>query len=244
MNPSFHPRTSSRRKLALGLLSSGLLLLPALHAAFERLPLHTGWQLRQLEPRDTLAQEDLAPRVHPAALAIRRMPAMVHDVLLDHRRIETPWLPGRAEACRWVSDKDWLYSVEFPCAEPNAIAFLHFRGLDSMVDVYLNGNRLASSASALVPLRVEVTGQLRPRNSLVLHFHTIFARGDGPKPEPLRTFRGQPVRRSGSNYSAYLGPQPYFSRVGVFDAIDLEITHGTEFREVLAVATVDDTFAR
>jgi beta-mannosidase len=228
----------------MSLLASGLLLLPALHAAFERLPLHTGWQLRQLEPRDTLAPEDLAPTARPEALAVRRMPAMVHDVLRDHQRIEAAWLPGLAEACRWVSDKDWLYSVEFTCAEPGAIAFLHFRGLDTLVDVYLNGTRIASAATSLVPLRVEVTGRLRPRNFLVLHFHTIFARGDRPKPEPHRSFRGQPVRRSGSNYSAYLGPQPYFSRVGVFDTIDLEITRGTEFREVLAVATVDDTFTR
>jgi beta-mannosidase len=228
----------------MGLLASGLLLLPSLHAVFERLPLHTGWQLRQLEPRDTLAPEDLVPAGHPDALAIRLMPAMVHDVLRDHQRIESAWLPGRAEAYRWVSDKDWLYSVEFPCAEPGAIAFLHFRGLDTLVDVYLNGIRIASSASALVPLRVEVTGRLRQRNSLVLHFHTIFARADRTRPEPHRTFRGQPVRRSGSNYSAYLGPQPYFSRVGVFDAIELEITRGTEFHEVLAVATVDEALTR
>jgi hypothetical protein len=220
------------------------LLLSPLHAAFERIPLHTGWQLRQLEPRDTLAAADLAPGPRSGALAVRRMPAMVHDILLDHKRIETPWLPGRAEACRWVSDQDWVYAVEFPCAEPGAIAFLHFRGLDTLVDVYLNGARIASSASALVPLRVEVSGRLQARNSLTLHFHSIFARSDRAKPEPLRSFRGQPVRRSGSNYSAYLGPRPYFSRVGVFDAIELEITRGTEFREVLAVATLDEALTR
>jgi beta-galactosidase/beta-glucuronidase len=240
MNSSSPTRLSVRQKFALSLLACGLWLFSPLHAAFERIPLQTGWQLRQLEPRDTLAPEDLAPGVHPEALPIRRMPAMVHDILLDHRRIETPWLPGRAEACRWVSDKDWLYSVEFPCAEPGAIAFLHFRGLDTLVDVYLNGERIASSASAVAPLRVEITGRLRARNSLVLHFHTIFARGDRTKPDPLRTFRDQPVRRAQPNYSAYLGPRPYFSRVGVFDAIELEITRGTEFRDVLAVATLDD----
>ncbi|MDI1248794.1 MAG: hypothetical protein PSV13_08025 [Lacunisphaera sp.] len=234
---------NTRRKLILGLFAAGLGLLPSLHAAFERIPLHTGWQLRQLEPRDTLAAEDLAAGVHPEALAVRRMPAMVHDILLDHRRIETPWQAGGAEACRWVSDTDWLYSVEFPCAEPDAIAFLHFRGLDTLVDVYLNGTRIASAASSLVPLRVEVTGQLRPRNTLALHFHSIFARHDGAKPEPHRTFRGQPVRRSGSNYGTYLGPRPYFSRGGVFDTIELELTRGTEFREVLAVATLDDALA-
>jgi beta-galactosidase/beta-glucuronidase len=237
-------RPATRQKCALGLFACVLFLTPAIHAAFERVPLHTGWQLRQLEPRDTLAPEDLAPGARTGALAIRRMPAMVHDVLLDHGRIETPWLPGRAEACRWVSDKDWIYAAEFPCAEPGAIAFLHFRGLDALVDVYLNGIRIASSASAVAPLRVEVTGRLRARNSLVLHFHTIFARGDRTKPEPLRTFRGQPVRRSTSNYSAYLGPRPYFSRVGVFDAVELELTRGTEFRDVLAVATLDDAFTR
>jgi beta-galactosidase/beta-glucuronidase len=244
MNPQSSVSIFSRRIAALGLLALGLSLLPSLHAAFERIPLQSGWQLRQLEPRDTLTPEDLSPGVRSGDLAIRRMPAMVHDVLLDHQRIETPWKAGGAEACRWVSDNDWLYSVEFPCADPGAIAFLHFRGLDTLVDVYLNGSRLVSSASALVPLRVEVTGKLRARNSLALHFHTIFARSDGAKPEPHKIFRGQPVRRSGSNYSAYLGPRPYYSRVGVYDAIELELTRGTEFRDVLAVATLDDALTR
>ena len=27
--------------------------------------------------------------------------------------IETPWLPGRAEACRWVAEQDWVYATSF-----------------------------------------------------------------------------------------------------------------------------------
>ncbi len=45
---------------------------------------------------------------------------MVHDVLLQHGKIETPWLSGRAEECQWVADRDWVYAVRFPATDPKA----------------------------------------------------------------------------------------------------------------------------
>ena len=52
------------------------------------------------------------------------------------------------------------------------------------------------------------------------------------------------VRRPNNNYSNYLGPFPYFSRVGVYDGIFLETTEGTAMEEVVADASLDESLTR
>ena len=168
---------------------------------------------------------------------------MVHDVLLAADKIEQPWLPGAAEKCRWVAERDWLYAVTIPCPGASREVWLRFAGLDTIVDVYLNGERIASHSNMYTPLAVEIGGRLRERNTIVLHFHTVFDLS-GPKPVPIQMAGGDPtrrVRRPPSNYSTYLGPQPYYSRVGVYDTIAVDTNDGSVLEDVLADATLDET---
>lgn len=202
-------------------------------ASWTRIGLKNNWHLRQLEPTPILDPATLAGAINPQGsdwLAAPTMPAMVHDILREHGVIEAPWLPGRAEACRWVAQKDWLYATQFRADAPNREAWLHFKGLDTIVDVYLNGERIASHSNMYLPLQVNVTGRLRPRNTLVLHFHTVFDLS-GDKPKPIRRLPGDPPRRvtrPNNSYNKYLGPNPWFSRVGVYDGVFLEFTGGAE----------------
>jgi len=39
-----------------------------------------------------------------------RMPAQVHDVLLEHGRIADPHVGHNAAACVWVAESDWVYA--------------------------------------------------------------------------------------------------------------------------------------
>lgn len=200
-----------------------------------------GWRIKSIPPEPSLSEDRLANAISkdsPGWLATATMPAMVHDILQQHELIEAPWRPGAAEACQWVAEKDWLYACTFTASSPKAPAILHFYGLDTLVDVYLNGQRLGSHANMYWPLHVDVTGKLQAQNNLVLHFHTVFEDENGKK-KPLRQRNGQPVRRPGQNYGSYLGPRPLFSRVGVYDRITLEVFHGTRLAKVAANATVD-----
>ncbi len=79
-------------------------------------------------------------------LSISAMPAMVHDILIDHKLIEKPWLPDKAESCKWVAEADWLYAVNFK-AEQTPSSFLSFLGLDTNVDIYLNGRLIGSNSN-------------------------------------------------------------------------------------------------
>src|SRR5689334_17102937 len=88
------------------------------HAAAARTELVQGWKLRSVSPRPALdaalLKEAAGAPANGEWLPVARMPAMVHDVLLAAGRIEQPWLPGAAEKCRWVAERDWLYAVTIP----------------------------------------------------------------------------------------------------------------------------------
>jgi len=162
---------------------------------------------------------------------------MVHDVLLDHKVIEVPWLPGRADSCKWVAETDWIYSVKFQ-ADPEKTSFIRFDGMDVMVDVYLNGRYLGSHSNMYLPLRIDVTNNLKPENCLVIHFHTPFQRRGGLL-ETIHEFKGMEVRHSTHNYDNYLGAVPYFCRIGVYDGIFLETTSGSEISEAVVNASLN-----
>jgi hypothetical protein len=212
-------------------------------APFQQIEIATGWRIKSFAPRDKLDPAFLAEAVEARSgdewLTVSNMPAMVPDVLLQQGRIEEPWLPGRAAAYQWIAEKDWAYAVRFQTTEPEAESWLKFQGLDTIVDVYLNGALIASQANMFLPLAVNVTGKLRSENTLVLHFHSVYE-GSGGDRKQVRQHRGNPVRRPASNHGTYLGPNPSFSRVGVFDKIFLEVTHGSALTKVSAGSSLDE----
>lgn len=216
----------------------------------ERTILTHGWRLKQIDPTDSLGEHLLREAARgdwtESWLEVQAMPAMVHDVLLSHGTIETPWLPGRAEACRWVAEQDWVYAVRFDLPDPERQRFLRFKGLDTIVDVYLNGERVAQQSNMFMPLRLDVTGRVQRENTLVLHFRTVFDLS-GAQPEPIKYVDGderRPVRRPQNNYNTYLGPYPYYSRVGIFDDVVLEAVDRGELTDLLVDAAVSGDLSR
>ena len=202
--------------------------------------LDKGWKIKAIMPAEkltTIQLDSTRKQTGNEWYSVSKMPMMVHDVLLENGKIETPWLPGRAEACKWVAESDWIYSLNFP-ADPKGVSYLRFNGMDVMVDIYLNGKFLVSHSNMHLPLRIDVTNKLKTQNSIVIHFHTTFKRV-GDKMEILNRYKGAEVRHSTHNYDNYLGAVPYFSRIGVYDDIALETTGGSELSEVLVDASLN-----
>jgi len=140
------------------LCAAALIFAGAVHAAVGRTELDRGWKIRSVSPRVALDAPLLEEAVSTLAsggwLPVARMPAMVQDVLLAAGQIEQPWLPGAAEKCRWVAERDWLYAVTIPSPGASREVWLRFAGLDTIVDVYLNGERIASHSNMYTPLAV------------------------------------------------------------------------------------------
>ena len=138
------------------------------------LELREGWDLAQYQPVDRLSASELDALAQGGAQTwySLTLPAQVHEVLLQHGVIEDPVELGKCEECLWVSDLDWIYRRSFSFDEKCTRVFLNFKGLDTLVDIYLNGELIGVHKDMYFPLRVEITKYLKKENVLVLHFHS------------------------------------------------------------------------
>jgi len=202
--------------------------------AVETIELQRGWRLKSMESQADMTAEFLSKAGQAAPedgwLSVAAMPAMVHDVLLAHGKVEEPWLPGGTEKCFWIRERDWVYAVTFP-ARPGRMSRLHFVGLEGRAEIHLNGMHIASHSDEHVPLSVEVTHLIRPENSLIVRFHS---QSDAAK-------RGTPETGVQRPLGTYLGPNPPLSSVGIFDRILLETSEGNTLDEVVVGVSVDES---
>lgn len=194
----------------------------------EQFLLGDGWRLLKIAPTPALNPDNVT--LLDGWLEIQTMPAMVHDVLLKHGQIPEDYLVGWCEGAIWTDDFDWVYCCEF-AQRPDVAAKLVFKGLDTFVDIYLNGECLDSHDDFWQSKTVDVSGKLQERNTLLLHFHNV---GEVLKQHPLDTeWEGQmlhcknlrkpvhdfpPEDICGSNYQ---GASPWLSPIGVYRDIHL-----------------------
>ncbi len=152
--------------------------------SLNRIEIERGWKIKSVAPCDelnaTVLDDAAQAEVDDGWLEAGPIPASVHDILLRLGKIEAPWLPHGTEKCFWVGQCDWVYRVAFPINDPGREARVRFLGIENKVDVYLNGERLASHASHR-PLTVDVSGRLRSENVLVLHCHADARPGEGTR---------------------------------------------------------------
>jgi hypothetical protein len=197
-----------------------------------------GWKIKSFPPGKLLAALDLSDATEASEkkewLPIPIMPAMVHEILLHHKKIEDPVQPFGMEKCYWVSEKDWVYSVTFAVKKTSGESRLIFNGLNGHVKVYLNNEQIANHTDMAIPLVVDVTGHLLARNSLVLHFGKAAPDVKTGVPDPS-------VRNSGGSY---LGPNPMVFTSGVFESVILENTHGNLISEIITGFSVDESLAK
>lgn len=98
------------------------------------------------------------------------VPGDVHSTLLVNGRIEDPYVSTNDQACRWIERKIWVYRTEFDRPENSGDAdiFLSFEGLDTLAEVFVNGEAVAISENMFVPVSVKLTGKLKGRGNVVV----------------------------------------------------------------------------
>ena len=105
-----------------------------------------------------------------------RVPGSVYSDLLDNKKIEDPFWRDNETEIRKISDNDYVYESEF-CVEDDLLSeemiLLHFDGLDTIADVYLNGEKLGSANNMHRMWEFEVKDILKAHNNqLTVHFHS------------------------------------------------------------------------
>ncbi len=203
----------------------------------ENILLEKGWHIRSLEP---------APSVDPAAvgaedfadwLTVSAVPAEVHDILLEHGKLDPEYKIGWCEGAEWVTKLDWLYRLDFDCPAPGARAYLRFGGLDTLCDIYLNGVRIGTHDDFYVPECIDVTGTVKARNTLVLHFHNVIGALEQMElPEEWAHLEKYTlIRKSRHDFpqgvtegSTYQGIVKYHTPIGIYENVELILADRAE----------------
>jgi beta-mannosidase len=135
------------------------------------------WKLFYFEPGKGLQQ-----RAHTADFDEReaipvQVPGDVHTALIRAGVLPDPYYDENPEACGWVEDYEWWYRTTFTVpADLRGERFeLVFEGLDTLADVYLNGEKVGSAQNMFTPYRFDVTSHLRldGQNLLAICFHPV-----------------------------------------------------------------------
>jgi hypothetical protein len=196
-----------------------------------------------------LAQHAAAPA---ASCLAATLPAQAADVLLAHGRIRDPrFYPEGPRDCLWIAERDWIYRLEIPAvalaelsATPGRRVFLHCLGLDTLADLYLDGARIADSRDMYLPLRVDITEQLRARAAaspassstaaapvLLVHFHSPHA-WIAAQPLPAawegRVHANRLLRKPHEDFNSFNGAFPYFTPTGIYDEVRIEFVDTAE----------------
>ncbi|KAJ7039370.1 glycoside hydrolase superfamily [Mycena alexandri] len=132
------------------------------------LELRTNWSWKQREH----AVDSVLDEVDGWKTA-QAYPSEIHVELLKSGAIPDPYIGFNENKIQWIGEAEWLYKCTFDFAadEQETHALLEFLGLDTICDVYLNGEKILAADNMfqthVVPLELSSIGQ---QNTLVLHF--------------------------------------------------------------------------
>lgn len=101
------------------------------------------------------------------------VPGGVHETLLRSGAIEHPYVDRNEESVRWIEDRDWWYRTTFaspPMTERGGTVRLVFHGLDTVADIWLNGEMLGHHENMFRPADYDITALLRASNELLVRF--------------------------------------------------------------------------
>ncbi|GHV64309.1 hypothetical protein AGMMS49587_16420 [Spirochaetia bacterium] len=194
----------------------------------ESVVLNSGWAIKQIDP---------AKRIEPSAvgnegwLEAAQFPAQIHDILLTHGLVPEEYLVGFCEGAIWTDNFDWLYRVNFS-AKTGIPARLIFRGLDTVAEIYLNGEQIGAHRDFYLSEIIDVTGRLKAENTLLIHFHNVKDILAAQELDPAwqgQMLKCKLIRKPVHDFppdeihgAEYQGATPWISLLGVYRDVFLE----------------------
>lgn len=102
----------------------------------------------------------------------------MHEALLAAGRIADPYFDRNEDAVRWIEERDWWYRTSLPAMPSSPAAgrtLLVCHGLDTVADLWLDGQPLGHSENMFRPATFEVTGRLDEGAELLICFRPPLA---------------------------------------------------------------------
>ncbi len=204
-----------------------------------RLSLDGTWSLRYCDPGagERWGWPTAGLAGHQALAA--HVPGDVHLDLVEAGLIPEPLYGCNAAALGWMEEKDWWYSRTFdvPDGFGGDRFELHFAGLDTTADVWLNGVHVGRHNTMFVGCTIDVTHALHPGPNLLV------VRLDSG----LRQTRGKELARYAGMHSANGAPfmwvrkasftwewdwSPRLLTCGIWRSVELRAYHRAALRDL------------
>lgn len=192
--------------------------------------LKDNWYLKEASGPVLTGEEEVRPFLEEELCGEKgwyscSMPSVVQEVLFEHGKLDTEVLEtGDGQESAWVSEKDWVFRRDFEAEGKDSGVYLDFGGLDTVVDIWLNGKRLCRHESMFLPSRVDIGQVLEKQNVLLLYFHApgkIMASYDLPERYEGKIGRQALLRKAPGDFNPHGGAVPYFIPIGVYKEIKL-----------------------
>lgn len=192
-----------------------------------QLSLDGEWKLFYFEPGQGLQKRAHAVEYDERDTIPVQVPGDVHAALIRAGILPAPYYDDNPEACGWVEDYEWWYRTRFTVpAEMRGERFdLVFEGLDTLADIYLNGEKVGSAQNMFTPYRFDVTAHLRQgeENVLAICFHSVVLEAEKRDVSRYWSVFYKPrvwVRKAQMNWGWDWGPR--LVTVGVWRPVRLE----------------------
>ena len=212
-----------------------------------KLNLNQDWKITSLSAEEALPVSELLKQ-EGRHWYKGNMPAQVQEFILAAGELPDPSVQDNAEKWVPVFEKDWIYIKEFSSPDHSGSIHLCFDGLDTEVDVFLNGNQLAYCNNMNRRWRIPVDGKLNPpgeKNSLVLRFYqprNVIKKYEALYPDansPSRKF----IRKCDTDFKSYMGARPHFMKVGIFDDVYLDLLPELYFQDVQVQSLLSENYS-
>ncbi len=144
-------------------------------------PLATGWEFKQIVPPKVRLSDPRLQEWLPA-----QVPGHIHTDLMANSLIPDPFERAFEAGVQWVDEAEWSYRTTFTWSADEALPtrLLRFEGLDTICEIFLNGDKIASHDNMFVPLEVDVTNLLvEGVNTLQIDFKSAVIEGEARQSE-------------------------------------------------------------
>ncbi|MFC2115087.1 glycoside hydrolase family 2 protein [Bacteroidota bacterium] len=165
------------------------------------------------------------------------MPKQVQELILEKGELPDPSIGDNAAKWVPVFQKDWLYCKRFKTPDNYTDVSICFLGLDTEVDIYLNGQKIAYANNMFRRWSIPIQNYLNPagkENTLMLRFSppTSGLTAYGSLSEQFASRPQLLIRKSWADFNSYLGANPNFLKMGIFDEVYLDLLPKSYFGEV------------
>ncbi len=93
------------------------------------------------------------------------VPGCVHTDLKRNGLLPDYFWRDENERCQWIEKENWSYTTYFDADISSVKAVLHFNGLDTYADIYLNGIAIGEAHNMFIPHSYDVSGLLQEKNN-------------------------------------------------------------------------------